>query len=124
MVVLDANKCGKCKNTCNAIHFQQNCKNWTSGNNNIDKFIQDTQFLDCYTSKALEWIPCDRFYNIKCVTESKFSKMYRANWIDGYINEWNECDQNWKRNEPNMFVILKILNNSANITLKLINNVR
>jgi hypothetical protein len=121
MVVLDANKCEKCENTCNVIHYQQNCKNWTSGNNNVDKFIQGTQLLDCYTSKALEWIPYNRLYNIKYVIESK---EYRANWIDGCVNKWDECDQNWKRNESNMFVILKILNTSANLTFKFINNVR
>ena len=30
-------------NACNAKHFQQNFKKWTSGNDDIDKFIQDTQ---------------------------------------------------------------------------------
>ena len=50
---------------CNAIHFQQNFDNWTSGNNDIDKFIQDTQLsAHSDTEKALEWIPYDRFYNI------------------------------------------------------------
>ena len=48
-------KCGLCKeckqpNTgsywcqpCNAKRFQQNFQNWTSGNHDIDEFIQKTQ---------------------------------------------------------------------------------
>jgi hypothetical protein len=43
MAVFDINKCKKCKDTCYTIHFQHNFENWTSGNNNIDKFIQSTQ---------------------------------------------------------------------------------
>jgi hypothetical protein len=35
--------CEKCNRICIAKHFQQNFKNWTSGNNGIDKFIQNTQ---------------------------------------------------------------------------------
>ena len=62
MVVLD-DICEKCNCICNAIHFQQNFKNWTSGNDNIDKFIQDAQ-LSAHgnAEKALEWIPYGRFY--------------------------------------------------------------
>ena len=29
--------------SCNANHFQQNFKNWTSGNHDVDEFIQNTQ---------------------------------------------------------------------------------
>jgi hypothetical protein len=40
----DANKeCKKCNRNCYAILFQQDFKNWASGNNDIDKLIQDTQ---------------------------------------------------------------------------------
>jgi hypothetical protein len=117
MVVFDI-KCKKCNYACNSIYFQHNFINWTSGNNQIDKFIQSTQLSVHYDVKeVLEWILYDRFYDIKYITEGEFTKMYRANWIDGYIN------QNLKRESPNMFVILKILNNSASITSKFINKV-
>jgi len=29
--------------SCNSKHFQQNFKNWTSGNNEVDEFIQKAQ---------------------------------------------------------------------------------
>ena len=60
--------CEECNSICYAKRFQKNFKNWTSGNNDIDKFIQDTQLSvhdDDNTEKALEWIPYGRFYNIK-----------------------------------------------------------
>jgi hypothetical protein len=125
MVVSNINKCGICYATCNSMCFQRNFENWTSGNNDIDKFIQDIQLLDHdNANEALEWISYDRLYNVKYIAEdNKFGKVYRANWIDGYIYSRNNYVQNWIRKDQNMFVILKILNNPASITLKLINKV-
>ena len=118
--------CNKCNNICNSIYFQRNFENWTSDNNDIDKFIQDTQ-LSAHdnASKALEWIPYNRFCNIKCIAGDEFDKVHRANWIDGcikYWNSWGNKNQNWRRENQNMFVILKSLDNSK-ITPGLINKV-
>ena len=124
MMVLNDKLCKICNCMCNAIHFQRNFDNWTSGNNEIDEFIQDTQLLaHYYTPKALEWIPYDRFYNIKCIAEDGFGKVYKANWIDGCIDEWNNENKNWKRKDPNMFVILKRLTNLTNVASEFIDKV-
>src|SRR5581483_3932851 len=110
IIVLN-NKCEKCDNICNVMHFQQNFENWTSDNDDIDKFIQNTQLLTHSDAlKALEWIPYDRFHNIKYIEKDK---MYRANWIDGYIDKWNNGNQNWNRKNQYMLVILKSLKNST-----------
>ena len=77
MVVL-SEICEICKYTCNAIYFQQTFDNWTSGNNDIDKFIQNTQLLaHGYMPESLEWISYDRFYDIKYITNGGFGKVYR-----------------------------------------------
>ncbi|GET04888.1 kinase-like domain-containing protein [Rhizophagus clarus] len=121
-------KCKKCNYTCNIIHFQQNFVNWTSDNEDIDKFIQDTQLLahgnnyDVF-KKVLEWLPYDRFLNIKYIAKGGFGKIYKATWIDGYINRWNSHDGNWKRYNENMFVALKSLDDSKNATLEFMNEV-
>ena len=113
MVVLD-DICENCNKICNTIYFQRNFEKWTSGNKNIDKFIQDAQISAHNNLKAaLEWISYDRFCNVKYIAEDKFGKVYSANWIDGYMCHWNYVDQNWKRDKQNMFVILKSLNNSV-----------
>ena len=118
-------KCKKCNKKCNAIRFQQNFKNWTSGNDDIDTSIQSAQLLLEHNAKeALEWIPYDRFYDIKYITKGGFGKVNRANWIDGCIDKWNNEDQNWKRKDLNMFVILKSLNDPTNITSEFINEVQ
>jgi hypothetical protein len=129
MVVLN-DICEKCSDVCNLIYFQRNFEIWTSGNNDIDKFIQSTQ-LSAHkkVSDALEWIPYNRLYDIKYFTESESDKVYRANWIDGHIeqlwyqNSWSIYNKNWSRENPNMPVILKILNNLTCITSEFINKV-
>ncbi|GBC40449.2 kinase-like domain-containing protein [Rhizophagus irregularis DAOM 181602=DAOM 197198] len=125
MMVLN-NKCKKCySRMCDTIHFQYKFIDWTSGNNDIDKLIQDTQ-LSAHNNikKALEWIPYDRLYNIKYIAEDEFGKVYRANWIDGSINNWDSKNQNWKREDYNMFVNLKNLNNSKNVTIEFTNKIK
>jgi hypothetical protein len=108
--------CKKCNKICITMHFQQNFGNWTSGNNNIDKFIQDSQLLvhvDKDASKALEWIPYDRIYNINySITETK---KYKAKWIDGHIINWSSKCQNWIRGDQNMIVNLKSINNLSDL---------
>ena len=83
---------------CNAKHFQQNFEKWTSGNVDIDKFIQETQLSANNPFKVLEWIPYNRFYNIEYIAKGGFGKVYRAIWIDGYIRKWDNKHQNWERN--------------------------
>ncbi|GES73267.1 kinase-like domain-containing protein [Rhizophagus clarus] len=103
--------------TCNSKRFKQNFDNWTSGNDDVDKFIQDTQLSAKNCFQVLEWIPYHRFNKPKFVGEGGFGKVYRASWKDGYITHWDtSCDQ-WKRcKEKDSLVALKSLNNSQNVT--------
>jgi hypothetical protein len=118
--------CKKCNFICIAVHFQLNFENWTSGNDDIDKFIQNAQLTvhsNNEVSKAIEWIPYDRFYNIRYIAKGGFGKIYRANWIDGYMLNWDSKKQNWIR-KNHKFVALKSLNNSKNVKLEFMNEVQ
>ena len=119
MMVL-SNKCKKCNKVCYSIHFQQNFNNWASGNVEIDKFIQNNQ-LSSHDDlkKALEWIPYDKFSDIKYIAENE----YKAKCIDGNIKDWSKGIQNWIREGQNMIVILKKLNNTKDITLEIVDEV-
>ena len=110
-----------CK-ACNAKHFQQNFEKWTSGNVDIDKFIQDTQLSANRSLDVIEWIPYDRLCDIEYIAKGGFGKVYRANWIDGQIWDWNIKNQNWNRFWGRV-VALKSLNNSKNVTLEFLNEV-
>ena len=130
MMVL-SNKCKKCTKICNSIYFQHKFIDWTSGNDDIDKFIQNTQ-LSAHNDvqEALEWISYDRLNDIEYTKKNKFGKVYRANWIDGIISNW-ECESDWdyknqdwkKVGTGNMFVNLKSLNILNNLTFEFINEV-
>ncbi|GBC02648.1 hypothetical protein RclHR1_04730009 [Rhizophagus clarus] len=114
--------CKECKRICNTKRFQKNFKNWTSGNNDIDNFIKNTQLSSHGKIQGvIEWIPYDRLYDIKHIKENK---VYRAIWIDGRIDEWDKRTQNWERSVPYLVVALKSLNNSKNIILESLNEIK
>ncbi|POG65207.1 hypothetical protein GLOIN_2v1880772, partial [Rhizophagus irregularis DAOM 181602=DAOM 197198] len=57
--------CGECNEpgtgqywcqSCNAKRFKDNFKNWTSGNKDIDEFIQQSQLNAVHYKKYIEWI--------------------------------------------------------------------
>ncbi|PKB92360.1 hypothetical protein RhiirA5_445008, partial [Rhizophagus irregularis] len=114
------NKCKECNKICNSIHFQHRFIDWTSGNDNIDEFIKDTQISAHKDVKeASEWIPYDRLYNIEYIAKDE---VYRANWIDGNINyfnysgSWNNENQNLVKKDKNIYVLLKVIDYSKSIT--------
>src|SRR5688572_4936188 len=92
---------------------------WTSGNSEIDNFIKDT----IYNAKQrfLEWVPFDRFEDIKQIGEGGFAKVYFAIWIDGEA-KYNKVNGSWEKLEPEpMKVALKRLNGSENMSAEYLN---
>ena len=103
---------------------------WTSGNNDIDKFIKDTIYdvrnnnHNVFIYKYLEWVPFDRFKDIKQIGEGGFAKVYSATWIDGKASYTEQGDGSWKKKEPkSMKVALKRLNGSQNMSAEYLNEV-
>ncbi|CAG8751957.1 15710_t:CDS:2, partial [Funneliformis mosseae] len=97
---------------------------WTSGNSVIDKFIKDTMY-EMYDQRNekyprfLEWVPFDRFTDIKEISEGGFAKVYSATWIDGKSKFYKQYDGGWKKSNPKpMKVALKRLNGSRNMSAK------
>ncbi|RGB42196.1 kinase-like domain-containing protein [Rhizophagus diaphanus] len=84
---------------------------WTSGNNDIDKFIKDTIYDARYRGyKFINWVPFNRFKDIKQIGEGGFAKIYSATWIDGEAEYEKQDDRSWKKREPEpMEVALKRL---------------
>ncbi|POG79133.1 kinase-like domain-containing protein [Rhizophagus irregularis DAOM 181602=DAOM 197198] len=79
---------------------------WTSENHDIDEFIKDTIYnakiddedIDGYPL-FLEWVPFNRFEDIKKIGEGGFAEVYSATWVDvEYLNElqihWDYCREN------------------------------
>src|SRR2546423_13899665 len=81
--------------SCNAKRFQQNFNNWTSGNYDIDKFIQTAQLKAKNGREVLEWIEYDRFENIQYLAKGEFETAYEAIWKDGNIRNWDFVNNQW-----------------------------
>src|SRR5438034_415303 len=83
--------CKKCKQpktsyswcqSCNAKRFQQNFQNWTSGNHDIDEFIQKSQLKARDYKEFIEWVEYDRFENVEYLDKGGFGTTYKAFWKD------------------------------------------
>ncbi|EXX59592.1 Cdc15p [Rhizophagus irregularis DAOM 197198w] len=108
---------------CKECDPRRMIEGWTSGNNDIDKFIKDTIYKGRkYTfDRFLEWVPFDRFKDINQIGVGGFAKVYSATWIDG-IAEYNF---DWKKKEPQPIkVALKRLNGSENMSAEYLNELK
>ena len=101
--------------SCNSKRFQNDFNKWTSGNKEIDEFIQNFQSNATRRQEVLEWIPYEKFSDIEYLAKGGFGTVHKAEWIDGYILYWNTNVNKWNR-IPNQNIVLKSLNNSQNIT--------
>ena len=116
-----------CKPWCKEC-FPCDLIEWTSGNHDIDEFIKDT----IYNAKLgndgyplfLEWVPFDRFEDVKQIGEGGFAKVYSATWIDGRA-DYFKYRGSWEKVKPySIEVALKRLNESNNISKEYLNEVQ
>src|SRR5436190_16054730 len=104
--------------------FQQNFKNWTSGNHDVDEFIQKAQLKAKCNRQIIEWIEYDRFENIEYLAKGGFGTTYKVDWKDGHIIDgWGPENNKWER-KRNTKVVLKCLHNSQDITIEFLREVR
>ena len=98
--------CGECNEPgtglkwcqpCNAKRFKENFKNWTSGYKDIDELIQHSQLNATNCMNCLEWIPFEKFENVTYIAKGGFGKIYKANWSEGKILNWDIENQEWNK---------------------------
>ncbi|EXX61230.1 Cdc15p [Rhizophagus irregularis DAOM 197198w] len=116
--------CENCNQECLATLFCEHCvqnylkekfSNWTSGNNDIDKLIQECQMKIIAPDSIAEWIPYNNLQNIKYFTKGGFSEIYTAEWIDGAYSEWDSKKKKLKRFGETGIVQTVILKNLENV---------
>jgi hypothetical protein len=128
----DYGLCNECKQPkgynwcqlCSAKHFQQNFKNWSSGNDDVDEFIQKAQLKVERGCDILEWIEHDKLENIEYLAKGGFGIVYKAIWKDSPIEEWDFENNQLKRKDSNHTVALKCLHNSQDIKAEFLKEVR
>ncbi|RGB35136.1 kinase-like domain-containing protein [Rhizophagus diaphanus] len=98
---------------------------WTSGNADIDKFIKDT----IYDARKniddifLEWVPYNKFTDIRQIGEGGFAKVFSATWIDGN-SLYYEDNESWKKLDPKpKKIALKQLKESQNMSAEYLNGI-
>src|SRR4051794_2837137 len=104
--------------SCNSKHFQQDFNKWTSGNKEIDEFIQKFQLNATRYEEVLEWIPYEKFSDVEYLAKGGFGTVHKAKWIGGHIYQWDINQTKWKRYdyEDSKYIVLKCLNDSQNLT--------
>ncbi|GBC04866.1 hypothetical protein RclHR1_05900013 [Rhizophagus clarus] len=110
-------------NSCNAKHFQEQSVNWTSGNPDVDEFILQAQIGAKDHFKVIEWIPYEKFSNIKYLSKGGYGEVYFAIWDEGMITNWSVEYMDWWR-DSSKSVILKSLFDSTNKTKEFIDELR
>ncbi|RIB11233.1 hypothetical protein C2G38_123711 [Gigaspora rosea] len=81
---------------------------WTSGNKTVDEYVKSIQFRTAYLTWLIEWVPFERFTDIKEIGRGGFGVVYSATWLDGSRNS------NGSRN-LNETIALKAFNSSEEI---------
>jgi serine/threonine protein kinase len=103
--------------------FQQNFKYWTSGNHDVDEFIQKAQLKAKNQFEILEWIEYDRFENVEYLAKGGFGTTYKAIWKGGYLCYNFDHFYRQKDDEKGHPVALKCLHNSQDITVEFLKEV-
>ncbi|GBB87752.1 hypothetical protein RclHR1_14240001 [Rhizophagus clarus] len=96
----------------------KNFANWTSGNEIIDNFIQERQSKYNGYGKVFEWVPYDKFIEIKEIGKS----IATAIWKEGPLS-YDDDDEEWIRSSYEK-VTLRFLYDSGNITDEFIDKVK
>lgn len=92
-----------------------------SGNKVVDDFIRRYTLVN--GEVCIEFVPFDKFKDVKYIGEGGFSRVYSATWKEGPIANWNDEKQKYARHGK-ITVALKELNESKNISPKELNEVR
>ncbi|UZO03064.1 uncharacterized protein OCT59_023477 [Rhizophagus irregularis] len=108
--------------SCNSQHSQQNFKNWTSGNHDVDEFIKKAQLKAKDVDHIIEWIEYDKFEDIEYLAKGGFGTTFKAIWKDGPQNINLNCAGPLKRKGATK-VALKCLNDSKDITTEFLKEV-
>ena len=101
--------------------MQENLCTW-SGNERIDNLIKEKQQKANDPGDFFEWIPYNKFENIKKIGKGGFATIYSAIWKDGLLDSYNEKNHEFRRCGKSK-VALKCLDNCKNLSDDFLNEV-
>ncbi|KAG9296758.1 hypothetical protein G9A89_001390 [Geosiphon pyriformis] len=99
---------------CYQQRFQKEFHSWTSGHALIDSFIKDTQLNADNPNGFLQFIPFEKFREIKPIGEGGFATIYSAKCFDGQKIIWDPLHDLWSTWDETL-IVLKLHRNSGRI---------
>ena len=103
---------------CQVNYLKNNFIISTSGNDEIDHFVQDKQLKIDPWSIVFEWIPYNQFNEIKELSKNSFDAVHSAIWKDGPLHF--DYEKKWTR-KSNKEVTLKCFYDTQNNTSGILN---
>ncbi|CAG8680858.1 8053_t:CDS:2, partial [Scutellospora calospora] len=88
--------------------------NWTSDDDGLDRFIQQTQLETPDPRYHMQWIPFESFSDIKFVAKGGHSSVFSATWLNKTDQVWDGAKQAFI--EKPLIVALKSLKNSQELS--------
>ncbi|CAG8800799.1 10817_t:CDS:2, partial [Dentiscutata erythropus] len=88
----DVEWCSKCE----ARNFCEDFYMWSSGDQQLDELIKESQLNATNVSNYIEWIKLDQFKDFKIIKEGEFSTVISAIWRDGPREVWDEESSRWE----------------------------
>src|SRR6266498_4619332 len=83
---------------CSVKYVQDNICSW-SGNEKIDNFIKKRQEKVKVLFDFFEWIPYEKFEDIKQIGRGGFATICYAVWKNGILRDYDENDNSFYRYE-------------------------
>ncbi|GES98392.1 kinase-like domain-containing protein [Rhizophagus clarus] len=71
--------------SCNAKRLEAEFPNWTSGNEELDIFLRETQLTARCWQEVFEWIPYTNIIDVEEVGRGGYGIVYKSKWEGGCI---------------------------------------
>ncbi|GBB83226.1 hypothetical protein RclHR1_00100030 [Rhizophagus clarus] len=122
IIIFEDTYCEKCNKKYTDINIKS-CPCHYNGNDVIDKLIGEMQLkINSHDDIVFEWVPYNRFDNIKEIGKGGFATVYSAIWRNGPLYYDNNIREYARIRDKK--IALKCLHNSQNISNKFLNEVK
>ncbi|CAG8441240.1 15116_t:CDS:2 [Dentiscutata heterogama] len=117
-------KCGKPRTdnkwcqSCSSDFFKKQFGKWTSGNEAVDKFIQNIQLVAKSSDQVLEWVSFEKeIFEVEHLAVGGYGTVYKAKWRSGPIKYYDVSTQVLFRSDKlgGTDIILKGLKDSKDV---------
>ncbi|GBB86636.1 hypothetical protein RclHR1_01300021 [Rhizophagus clarus] len=83
---------------CDIRRLQDNFQ--SSGHEELDKIIRKSQLSAESHTNYIEWIPYEKFKDIKMISEGGFGIVFSATWVEGPKWKWDDEKMQWVSSGP------------------------